>query len=86
MRTYLATQRADQGIGEGYGVRYAVASAADSLAVDVGQVALLVLEKLIECGRARAARQAMEAADAEIDPDAHKAILPHGHRVASDRG
>ena len=86
LRTFIACERAESGISEGFGVVYAVESAAHSLAVNVGDVGLLVLEKLIECDRARAALRAMAEHDAEIDGAApQKAIAPNVHRVVPVR-
>jgi len=65
VRAYLALGQAERGIAKGLGVRYAVESAAESFTVPAGDVAMLALQKLIGCERARAERQAMDEADAE---------------------
>ena len=87
LRTYIACERAESGISEGFDVRYAVESAAHSMAVDVAEVAQLVLDKLVECSRARESLRAMASADEEIDsaPEAKRAILRHAHVVRKHR-
>jgi hypothetical protein len=47
--------------------RFAVSASSRAHAVDEGSLALLWLEKRIECDRARAVIQAFDQADAEAD-------------------
>lgn len=61
LRAYMALARAESALARGVDVRYAVESAASALSVDPGKVALLVLEKRIECERWRAAHRPLDA-------------------------
>ena len=70
-RTLLALGECESRVAAGANVLDVLESAASAYQVPQGELALLILAKVIACSRARAERDAVEQADAETDPDAH---------------
>jgi len=67
LQLYRAVAWIERAVGIGYAPTYSLHQAADVYQIPAGQLAELLLVKCIECQRARAEREAMQAADAAID-------------------
>lgn len=67
-RALLALGQCERMAAAGANVLAVLEDAARTYLVPKGQLAVLMLAKVIGCGRARAEREAVQAADAEIDP------------------
>jgi len=69
LHLYRAVCYCERALGMDYAPRYALRSTAELYQVQPGQLAELLLAKVIECTKARAERASMLAHDGEIDGD-----------------
>jgi hypothetical protein len=85
LETYRALVLVESNLKIGYRPRHALQKAVELLDVDAGELAVLLLEKALQCAQAREQRLSMEMIDKLVDASPTMRGTSSGHRTGRRR-